>query len=182
MNLRKIGGWSALVLALATLALSGWAAASLAWPNASAAMRGLADVHETRATQALTGPSSSPESLRRSVEETRKSLTLAPANPRPWLRLAYIETLMSGGMTAEAQAYVERSYAVAPYGPDDTPWRLWFLFQHWDQLTPSLRRQAIAEIEADPRSRSRLRRQLMAEITNPSGRVAAALALAAPAS
>ena len=182
MKGRDMIGGLALSLALATLVLSGWAAASLAWPTSSSAVDGLAEVHESRATLALAGPSPSRDELRHAADETRESLRLSPANPRAWLRLAYIETLVSGGMTPQAQLYVERSYAVAPYGPDDTPWRLWFLFEHWDQLTPSLRRQATAEAEVDPNARGRLRKSLMESVTNPSGRVAAALALAAPAS
>lgn len=181
MRIRLNGAIVALGLGVVTLAAAGGAAVGLARPQLDVADGlGIAEVHEARATAALAASAPDAAAIRLAAAETRRSLALAPANPRPWLRLAYIETLRSGALTAPALEHLERSYVLAPYGPDDTPWRLSFMFQHWDRLTPSLRRLALRELAVDRRGRRALGRQLMGEVSNPSGRVALALMLAEP--
>ena len=107
--------------------------------------------------------------------QTRAALAQAPMTASAWARLAYLERASSGALTPAALDQLERSYAVAPFGPDITPWRVRFMFEHWTQLTPPLRAQAAAELRTLARHRDGVARDLVASIDNPSGRLAASL-------
>lgn len=133
----------------------------------------VAPIHEARA-DALAGLAATSEQDRaKAVMETRRSLAQAPANATAWLRLAYLDSLGDAGLTAEGDRAVAASYAVAPYGPDATPWRLAFTLNHWPELSSGTRASAIEEIGISTTSASR--RHLMNQVSDPSGRLALVL-------
>ncbi len=168
----------AAALAALTLTASGLATIALVNPsNPVGDYLGLAEVHERRATALLVNPQPSFDQLDRAAFETHRSLALAPANPRPWLRLAYIESRRSGQLTQTGLEHLERSYVLAPYGPDDSPWRLSFMFEHWDRLTPELRQFALRELALQRREAGQ---HILTQVTNPQGRLALAVMLEAP--
>lgn len=107
--------------------------------------------------------------------ETRAALAQAPTTASAWARLAHLERTSAGTLPSSALNPLERSYAVAPFGPDITPWRVRFLFEHWPQLTPSLRAKAAAELRTLARHRDGVARDLVQSISNPAGRLAATL-------
>ena len=163
--------------ALAAVGLGGALSAALAVsvptqtiPLAS----GLGAVREARADVAAreVGRSDSALSLNRAV------LTVAPMSTPAWLRIAYLQTREGAAPNASTLDALERSYSVAPFGPDATLWRLRFIFDHWSQVTPSLQRQALAELDTLSYSRGKVFKA--ADVTDPQGRFVAEMkALAA---
>jgi hypothetical protein len=156
-------------LAIGTTIVAAVTTSSLTWPTPLAV--GLAPVHETRADQALLAQY--PEPIK-SDRESEAALLQAPMSSAAWIRRAYIRQVNSGVLDAQALNYVEQSYRVAPLGPDISRWRLRFVFEHWPDMTPSLRTQAVREL----RNFAHYHRggpDLVRSIHNPSGRWAAAL-------
>ena len=96
---------------------------------------------ESRADHAVQSGMASAEALR--VNEA--ALAAAPMNAAAWLRIAYIHSLDGASLNASALGAVQKSYSVAPYGPDVTRWRLQFLYDHWGQLNAELRAEAMDE-------------------------------------
>lgn len=134
----------------------------------------LAPPHEGRADALL---KASPPDYEAAVAETRAALAQAPMTASAWARLAYIERSRADALTPAALANLERSYAVAPFGPDITRWRVRFMFEHWGELTPSLRTQAVDELRTLARYRGEVARDLVKTINDPSGRLAARMTL-----
>jgi hypothetical protein len=101
----------------------------------------------------------------------RASLDAAPMNAAAWMRIAWLKTRNGSSLDAQGLDAIEKSYSVSPYGPDVSVWRMTFLFEHWEQLTPDIRKEVLAEQSVQPW------RQTFdaATITNPSGRLAAQL-------
>jgi len=158
-----------------TLGASALAVFAIAAPDADlAGASGLTSVHEARANAALT--SGTPD-LTRAEAETRKSLAQSVAAPTPWLRLAYVEHERAGGFNPAVALAVRRSYDAAPYGPDDTPWRLTFLFDNWQAAGPELRQMALDELRLAKAHNGYALRGLPDSVSDPAGRLAAALAL-----
>lgn len=157
----------AAVLAGGTLLSAGAAVLTL---GGKADLLDLAPRAEERANAVLADPV---PDLAFAETQTRTALAQAPMTATAWARLAYIEQARTGRMTPAALDAMERSYAVAPFGPDVTNWRLRFLFESWTQLTPSLRTQAMDELRVLSRYRGGAARKLVEEIQNPSGRLAA---------
>lgn len=158
-------------LAVATAALSGLTILTLA---GSGQVLNLAQADEDRANAALGGPLPDFDLARRS---TLAALEQAPGNPSAWARLAYIERLNAGRLTPQALAYLAKSYEAAPLGPDVSAWRLRFLYEHWGQLTPDLRNRTMIELRTLARYRGSAARDVVAEIQDPAGRLAAGLTL-----
>lgn len=163
--------------ALVALTLGGSALAmfAVAAPGAGpAAASGLTSVHEARANAALALPT---PDLGLAEAETRRSLEQSVATPTAWLRLAYLEHERAGGFSPAVALAVRRSYDAAPYGPDDTPWRLTFLFDNWQAIGPELRASALSELRLARAHNGGALRGLPDSIRDPSGRLAATLAL-----
>lgn len=140
----------------------------------------LADTHLARSGRLLAG-TPTPERLAAAEREARAALALSPARTEAWLHLAYAARLRAGGWSPEAAAALAASYRVGPLDPDVGLWRLRFALEHWDRLTPELRRAALAELDA-LWSRHPQRKPLKAmagELTNPAGRLAFAAETAA---
>ena len=152
------------------------AAIALAFPQSTwSPLSGLASAHEARAHALASSADASPEALTQAAIETRASLREAPANATAWLRLAYIDSVDGDGLGPDGNLALARSWAVAPLGPDDTPWRLMFAFNHWGDLDPSNRQLALDELNW-ALTRGRLSVQnLQAGVTDPAGRLALSL-------
>ncbi len=163
-------------LAIAACMSSTAVAVALGSPqSAFANALGLAQTHEARATR-FAG-SATPSDLDRARTETVLTLRQAPANSTAWLRLAYLDSASPGGFGARANTALSRSYSVAPYGPDDTAWRLAFAFNHWSALTVSNRKQALEELSYIAAQRSPKVAKLREDVTNPAGYLALSLTL-----
>jgi hypothetical protein len=67
---------------------------------------------------------------------------------------------------------LDRSYAVAPYGPEVTGWRLRFAYGHWGALTPDLRRQVSSELVQAVHDRPAVVEAARPDIVDPAGRLA----------
>lgn len=161
----KLG--AAAVLAGAGVLSAGAAALTL---GGGSDLMNLATVHDNRAEARLEAVPPDPDVA---AAETRAALAQAPMNPGAWARLAYIDRSRSTVLTPAALDNLERSYAVAPFGPDITRWRVRFMFEHWGELTPSLRTQASDELRVLSRYRGGVARDVVRTIENPSGRLAA---------
>lgn len=101
----------------------------------------------------------------------RAAIEASPMNAAAWLRIAYIRSVQASSLDAVAIDAIEKSYSVAPFGPDVTPWRLQFLYGHWSQLSPDLRQEVMAEHVAYGRQIP-IRDE---SIADPAGKLAAVL-------
>ncbi|WP_157072332.1 hypothetical protein [Brevundimonas bacteroides] len=131
----------------------------------------VAAVPEGRAVQAA---STSPADLEAVEAWTRRTLAVRPGEAAAWARLAWVAA--ERGDDAAANAYLDRSYTTAPFGPDITAWRLRFAYGRWGRLTPDLRRQADAELRATRRTRWAVVEAAAADVEDPAGRLAFTLA------
>lgn len=104
-------------------------------------LAGLGVGAEARADHALRAG----ESVENTISANAKALNAAPMNAAAWLRIAYIRSANGAPLDKGAIEAIEKSYSVAPFGPDVTSWRLQFLYGRWAQLTPELRNEAMAE-------------------------------------
>lgn len=142
-------------------------------------LSGLAQAHEARANTLVSAPNPTPQALQQARIETLASVREAPGHATAWLRLAYLDSIDGDGLGPEGNLALARSWAVAPLGPDDTPWRLRFAFNHWSALDPANRRLALDELNWSMiggyfRSRSNLD-ALQDEVADPSGQLALSL-------
>lgn len=158
----------ALVLAFCTagfaISLAGSVSLPLSGWNAPVPM---VAVTEARAVAAA---GATPADLEATERMTRQTLAEKPVDAAAWARLAWI-----AGETGDREAMLEaldRSYAVAPYGPDITAWRLRFAYGRWGELTPELRRLASEELTVTARTRGRVANAALADINDPAGRLA----------
>ena len=163
-------------LALVTLVAATVFAAGLAWPTSTMGeLGGLSWANEARAGALISQPDPSPAVQREASARTRQSLKGDPANATAWLRLAYIDSLKPDGLGTTGLAALSRSYSLAPYGPDDSRWRLEFVFNNWSRMTPELRADALKELEV--LALHRRYGDFPARIQDPIGRLAATLML-----
>tara|TARA_R110000850_G_scaffold190848_1_gene316920 strand:+ start:217 stop:771 length:555 start_codon:yes stop_codon:yes gene_type:complete len=129
----------------------------------------LALVSEPGAVRAAEG-----EGVQEALQANRLVLTSAPMTASAWLRIPYLQSRAGAPLNSASLVALENSYAVSPFGPDVTNWRLRFVFEHWSEVSPSLRRQAIAELKVLLTNRG-TRAFDSVEIQDPAGRLAARL-------
>jgi hypothetical protein len=111
--------------------------------------------------------------LPQALRDTRSGLALNPYNGVAWLRLAWIESRLSHGkLSAAAVEAVQRSYDVAPYGPQVTAWRISFLLEHWAETPTGLRHQLASEMAAAWPERSKAVSSAVRKTRNRDGRLA----------
>lgn len=152
------------------------AAIALALPETQiAGWMGLAPTFEARASRSAAEAAAHPQMGRIARAETTTSLSQAPANPTAWLRLAYLDSLEPSGFGEAGNRALAASYAVSPYGPDDTGWRLTFAFNHWARVDRSNRLLVLEELRATPYPWSP--GDLQNSVSDPAGRLALALTL-----
>jgi hypothetical protein len=129
-------------------------------------------VHEARAEAAFAAGR-----LDAAAASTDAALAEAPMTSQAWARRAAIALRREGRLGPETVAALERSYAVAPYGPEITAWRLGVLLEHWGELPPGLRASALDEMKVYAAARPGRARALGQQVSNPSGRLAMAAAV-----
>lgn len=134
---------------------------------------GLAPVFELRADTLARSAGTDENARLGALGETRRSLAQAPANPTAWLRLAYLDSVSQEGLTGQGDRALAASYAIAPYGPDVTTWRLAFAFNHWDSISADNRRAALDELSVA--SSAAEGRSVLNQVSNPAGRIALSL-------
>jgi hypothetical protein len=157
-----------LVLAVCTFGLAVALAGPVSMPLSSwdPPVRMVA-VTEARAVAAA---AKNPPDLEAVERLTRQTLAEKPGDAAAWARLAWIAS--EAGDTEAMLEALDRSYAVAPYGPDITGWRLRFAYGRWGVLTPELRRLATEELVVTTRHRQGVADAALADITDPAGRLA----------
>ena len=136
----------------------------------------LAAVSEAEAERAATAR---PPRLAEAEAATRRTLEVRPMDAAAWSRLAWIAR--EEGRNPAMLDALDRSYAVAPYGPEVTAWRLRFAFQNWPSLTSELRGQALGELAVTARDRPGVADAASPDITDPAGRLAFTLGRRSPA-
>lgn len=167
------------VAALAVLAVltSGWFLVSLAAPDFGAGPLAppLARPHLDKARLLIAG-----KRLDDAETELGRALAHSPTSTEAWLTLAYVRSERDGRLSAGAQEALARSYRFDPLGPEAGLWRVRFCYEHWTELRPELRREAMREVEI--RWRLWQKDQLRAaakEVADPAGRLALSVQLAA---
>lgn len=146
----------------------GWLAAAHSWPTAAAFRSApLPVVTEARAFEVAT---TSPPDLAEVRRRSEATLALRPGDSVAWARLAWVAR--QEGDLRRMRAMLGRTYDVAPHGPEVTPWRLRFAFGAWGDLTPELRRQAIAELRVARRAWPAAVQKADPDIRDPAGRLA----------
>ncbi len=168
------------VVAFSSLLMIGivWPASPIA--NVVAGFLPIAEVHESRADAAMSGLRGAAPDWGRATQESWRELSIAPTHPKPWMRLAFIDAAThADGITPVGAAAIQHSYDFTPFDHDIGPWRLTFVYGHWDQMTPSIRSAALDETQMLWRFSS-WRPQLEAlprAVANPAGQLAVTLAL-----
>lgn len=172
-------GWrlaAAALVGLPALAGSAWLAAVLIDPQGPlGAASPLAEAHDARAQQRLGKPAPEPADLKAADSESLTALAQSPADDSAWLALAYAETVRRGDPGGVALGWLQRSYDVAPFGPDTSLWRIRFALDHWQAMTPDLRREVLDEVNATWRPRRRELVAMVNAVRDPAGRLALAL-------
>lgn len=172
------GFHAAVLIGVAALATTTLTATALIWPGGtSARLLNLAPSHEALASAAIATPEPTAADLATAQRETMRSLAQAPANPTAWLRLAYIDSRDTDGLGPAGIDALNTSYDAAPYGPDDTPWRLAFAFNHWSRLDRAARLLALEELRVALAIRLATGREIAENVSNPAGRVALLLTI-----
>jgi hypothetical protein len=85
------------------------------------------------------------ENMHEAIRWLRDGLTLAPANPYAWTRLAYAETQLNG-WTPAAIAALRLAFVTAPYEPRLALSRLRLSFLAWPHMSPEDRRLVFQQI------------------------------------
>ncbi|MBU1346888.1 MAG: hypothetical protein KKA16_08035 [Alphaproteobacteria bacterium] len=174
-RIRFDGGTAGVLIAVAGLLATAGAAIALALPDTGYSRAlSLAPTHEARADALVRTPGLGESGRLEARSETLAGLHQAPANATAWLRLSYLDARSPAGLGREGNLAFARSYAVAPFGPDDTMWRLDFAFDHWAALDRSNRLLVLDELRRIP---ARQARALQAGVTDPTGQLALALSL-----
>lgn len=99
-----------------------------------------------------------------------------PADPTPWLTMAWIQASTSTTLTPSANAALLRSYQLAPLGPEVTLWRLAFIFDHWSSASPAVRASALRELRVVYPQKGWDIEALARTAVDPTGRMIATLA------
>jgi hypothetical protein len=157
---------------------SGFLALSIAdFGGPAGALSPLAWVHDRR-SERLTGDGRRPTSdVLRAETESWTALAQDPVDDEAWLQLAYADHLQHPSLTPRALSMLQRSYDVAPLGPDTSMARIRFGLENWGELTPELRKEVADEIRATAGRSGADVQQLGSEIHNPTGRMVASLVL-----
>ena len=156
------------------------------WPSSAAggfagAWLPITETHQARAASALNVLRPATPLWDAAAQQTREELRIAPMRTAPWMRLAYIDAQRHGGhLTPAGVAAIQHGYDFAPYSNDVGVWRLAFVYDHWDEVTPEIRREALDETAVLWRVRARYgeRGRFPEVISNDAGRLAVVLAIA----
>jgi hypothetical protein len=117
------------------------------------------------------------QALEAAAAANRRAIALYPYDVGAWLRLADLDVKQHGALTSNGRSAVDSSYQAISIDPALALWRLKFCLNHWDAVTPHTRRAARNEflaLASSGRHRAGLR-QLLESVSNPAGRLTAAL-------
>lgn len=119
--------------------------------------------------------SSSPAALDAARAASSRALSLSPYDTSAALRLAYIDVLQSGRLTAVGEAHLAKSYQRVPLDQAVALWRLRFALENWSSIDPSTR--VLVRREFDALLSTGLHRRallnMLAQVESPSGRLVA---------
>lgn len=175
----RAGLWLTMGFAGALAALTGLTLYVLLVPASSlAGLSPLSPPHEARAMMAL-GRVRDVKGLADVTAETRAALDSSPALASGWLRLAYLDILKHGRLTPLGLAMLQRSYEIAPLGPDVSEPRLRLVFGMWPQMPESIRVQALEELKGEKYRDREAAYAIAADVRDPAGRLAIGMGLAA---
>lgn len=108
---------------------------------------------------------------------TQLALDEFPYDTSAWLRLAYIDRLRLGHLSATGIAALSRSYDLVAVDPQFAAWRIHFALENWENLPLSLKnsvRTEAAALSSDGSGRGKLAAALRA-VEDPIGSVIATL-------
>lgn len=167
------------VAAIVTFVGALWLALTLMAPGGTASdLSPMSMAHDARANRLSEMRPLSPRALEQARQETWAALNQSPVDDAAWLRLAYLDRLQHPALTATGLKGLERSYDVAPFGPEVSAWRVRFALENWPALTPDLRRQVLREVELQwPTHRGRYA-AMVRQTSDPAGRLALDLEIA----
>ena len=167
------GGLAAVTLVAG--GLSAWIVADPAGPLGAAAPFTYA--HDARAAHHMKAALGE-EDFRAAEREIRLTLAQSPALATAWVRLAYVDTWRSRGLTPLAVSSLARSYEVSPLGPDVSTARVKLVLEAWSVLPPEIRAQGLTELEAMRWRRPEEAMALVQGITDAQARLAGGMTLA----
>lgn len=110
---------------------------------------------------------------REAAELSRLAISQYPYDTGAWLRLAYVDALDNGRLTAAGEASLRRSYDLIAVDPQLGPWRIRFALAFGQALPKDLRDAVRNEVNAlgrDGAARANLR-QMVVAIPDPVGAV-----------
>ena len=150
--------------------------AELAFPSVPVLVP-LGAVYANRAAAVEAGANAS---LSTAQQFAKLELAQNPASAAGWLRLAHIEWVRRGAMGEGVSTLIDRSFLVGPLDPDVFEWRTRFALEHWDRVNTAVRDDVLAALRASWSvwPQKAWLEKLGPTITNPSGRLALALAIA----
>jgi len=164
---------STAILATMTAAVCFALLVSQAPSDPSSAPFSLAVAENAAANRAL---GAAPPDFAAARSATRRALAQSPYDSSAWLRLAYIDAAEDGRLDEDGAAALDRSYQLLPFDQYVAIWRVSFALEHWQSLKPETRAKVKAEALAfAPTSRYREMRTTLLAVTNPVGRLPAAL-------
>jgi len=154
--------------------------AIIAFPSAPVFVP-LAPAFATRADNLLDGKTGplSPAEITSATDLTDRELAQSPGSASGWLRLAFLKTKTTHKADDDVSALIERSFLVGPLDPDVFAWRTRFALEHWDQVSPAVRDDVMAQLRASWSvwPQKMLLGRLVPSIVNPAGRLALTLAV-----
>lgn len=174
---RRDASWYfALTLAASCCAASAVLLSATLWPQASW-VRGLpiATGHEDLARRSLNAADQDPALLILARQETEAGLRVSPMNAWAWLRLSLIEKRSAGDFGEASAQALRQSYAVSPFGPQVTSWRLRYAFDNWNALPADLKEAAKLEMKTSWLERQDMITQTIVGIPDERGRLTARL-------
>jgi hypothetical protein len=137
------GGFAVLTGALAVLA---WVSLQFGPPRlAGMDILPLAAGFDHQASRLM---SSSPAALDAARTASLRAFTLSPYDTSAALRLAYIDVLQNGRLTAAGAAHLTKSYQRVPLDQAVALWRIRFALENWSSIDPATRVLVRGEFDA----------------------------------
>jgi hypothetical protein len=138
----------------------------------------LAAGYDRRAEALLAGPALlRPKSRQQAATLSQAAIEQYPYDTSAWLRLAYVDALAHGGLTAAGLANIKQSYDLVAVDSYVGLWRVRFALENSQTLTPDVRQSVRNEVSAlwrNGENRGPLH-EMAGAIGNPAGRLSLAL-------
>lgn len=108
-----------------------------------------------------------------------RELAWGDSRPSAWCRLALADFNQSGRFDAKVDRNLMKSYDAAPFDTELFTWRLQFVFDNWQSVSPALRTRAMREARAfHAKWETRLVvESVIPRVRNPTGQFALRLAI-----